>query len=88
MPEIRVVKRPLPSNREFYEGQYRMAILNALNVLGIPGPCPNQHCQGCDYERDTAQSILYGALGLELDLREPVSAYEAMMRQFVADRES
>ena len=81
------MKRP-ESNREVYEGHHEQAILDALNVLGLPRRCVNQHCEGCEYEREEACGYLYGALGIELDLRNPEPAYDAMMKLFLGEDET
>lgn len=41
---------------------YRDGLVQMLNVLGAPRPCPGPHCEGCAYEREEA--ILTGLTAL------------------------
>jgi hypothetical protein len=66
---------PLPTMVEFYGGKYHLAIVEALNVLGVAKHCKSDHCQGCEYERHEAMDILYGALRIHLDFKHPVRSY-------------
>ena len=60
----------------YYEGKYKLAIVDALNVLGAATVCSEVNCEGCAYERSEAMSILYSSLGLYLDFKNPVESYQ------------
>jgi hypothetical protein len=75
----------MPTEAETYAGKHREAIIDALNVLGC-WHSPLSHLKkkskvwyallGEDYEWREAMSILYGALGIDMDAG-PRKAYEA-----------
>lgn len=75
-----------PTEKETYEGKERLAIVDALNVLGM-FHSPLKHLpkemhealMGEDYEWGEAHKILYGALGIDLDLKNPQPAYDAFI---------
>jgi hypothetical protein len=66
----------MPTEAETYAGKHREAIIDALNVLGC-WHSPLSHLKkgskeweallGEDYEWREAMSILYGALGINMD---------------------
>lgn len=61
-----------------YNGQYRQAIIDALNVLGFPAIAQHDSgCEGCDVERMEAINIMYGALGISIADQDPAVAWNA-----------
>lgn len=75
----------MATEKEIYEGKERRAIIDALNVLGcyyslvkgLPkGSKEYYRLIGQDYELGEAYMILYGALGIDLDLNNPRPSYE------------
>ena len=66
----------MPTEAETYVGKERLAIIDALNMLGV-WHSPLSHLkerskewyalQGENYEWREAMSILYGALGIDMD---------------------
>jgi hypothetical protein len=68
---------PKEATMHFYRGKFRLAIIDALNVLGAATTCSaGANCPGCAYEREEALNILYGALGLVLDFNHPRESYD------------
>jgi hypothetical protein len=82
------IRFTMPTQAEEYSGKHELAIIDALNILGMwhsplshmPKGKEHQECResimGEDYEWGEALTILYGALGIDLDLRHPEPAYE------------
>lgn len=71
----RVKSLKLESAVKTYRGNYKLAVVDALNVLGAATRCV-ECCEGCQYERNEAMDLLYGALGLRLNFKKPVKSYQ------------
>ncbi len=71
----RIKKLKLEPAIKTYKGNYKLAVVDALNVLGAATRCV-ECCEGCQYERNEAMDVLYGALGLRLDFKKPMKSYK------------